>query len=89
MKNFSKEYKRISASDLPQEIHMGVSAIERCGDCFHPLGMKAKPVGLDKGIFTIYCPNCKKEFEQIELADEELLEFLVEYTTRLILGGAA
>jgi hypothetical protein len=88
MKKFLKEYRRISAKDLPQEIHMGWSLVEKRGECSHPLGMKANPIGLDKGAFVKYCPSCEKEFEQIELKDDELLEFLIEFTTRSM-GGAA
>lgn len=91
MKNFLDEYRRISArriseSDLPKEPHMGWFA-EKC-ECGCPIGAKANPIGFDKGIFTKYCTGCKKEFEQIELEGDELLEFLVEYTSRLM-GGVA
>jgi hypothetical protein len=88
MKKFSKEYKRISASDIPQEINMGWSLVEKCGECSHPLGLKANPIGLDKGIFTKYCTGCNQEFSKIELKDDELLEFLIEFTTRSM-GGKA
>lgn len=88
MKRFFKEYRRISVSELPNEIHMGWSLVEKCDSCDNLLGMKAKPVGLDKGIFTKYCTGCKKEIEQIELEGDDLLEFLIEFTTSLM-GGAA
>lgn len=88
MKRFFKEYKRISAKDLPSEIHMGWSLVEKCDECNKPIGLKAQPVGLDKGIFTKYCTGCKREFEQIELEGDELLEFLIEFATSLM-GGAA
>jgi hypothetical protein len=88
MKDFFKEYRRTSAKDLPKEIHMGWSLVEKCGECSHPLGLKAKPVGLDKGIFTKYCTGCNQEFEQIELEGDELVEFSLEVADRLM-GGAA
>lgn len=84
---FFKEYRRISAKDLPSEMHVGSSRV-LCGGCFHYLSMKCRQAGFGKGTFIIYCPSCQREFEQVELEGDELLEFLVEYTSRLM-GDAA
>jgi hypothetical protein len=85
--HFFKEYRRISAKDLPQEIHMGWFA-EKCECCGCPIGMKANPIGLDRGIFTKYCTGCKKEFFKFELEGDELLKFQLEFVNRLM-GGVA
>jgi hypothetical protein len=86
MRRFFDEYRRISERDLPKEIHMGWFP-EKC-KCGCPIGMKANPVGLDKGIFTQYCTGCKKEFFKFELEGDELLEGLIEFVNRLM-GGVA
>ncbi len=88
MKKFLKEYRRISAKDLPQEIHMGWSLVEKCGDCFHPLGLKVQPKGFDKGTYIIYCPSCNRECERVELEGLQLAAFSLEVAARSM-GGAA
>lgn len=87
MKNFLNEHRRITENDLPKEMHMGWYAY-KC-PCGHPIGLKANPIGLDKGLFTKYCTGCKKNFEQIELEGEDLLQFLIEFLNHPRVGGVA
>ena len=87
MTKFFNEYRRITAKDLPSEMHIG-SSLLRCGGCFHYLSMKVRQTSFDKGTFIIYCPSCQREFEQVELEGDELVEFSLEVADRLM-GGAA
>ena len=90
MKNFFSENRRISAKDLPKEIHMGLFD-ERCDECGSLLGMKLNPKSRCSGVFSQYCIGCKKEFKRIEADGELFRAFLILHGLKLksLAEGAA